>query len=101
MINVHEDNTTCIICARTGKNATMKTLERCFGVSLGWIYQRIKTRDYNLIHTGTKSMCADIYTKAISNKDIWNKLRMLINIFSREEIENGEFSPDVMDVWFT
>ena len=24
---------------------------------------------------------------------------MLINIFSRDEIENGEFSPDVMNVW--
>ena len=34
MRNLYEDNTTCIICARTGKNATMKTLERRFGVSL-------------------------------------------------------------------
>ncbi len=81
MINSHEDNTTCIISARTGKNATMKTLEHCFGVSLGWIYKRIRSKDYNLIHTGTKHMCTDIYTKAISNREIRNELRMLINIF--------------------
>ena len=34
IINLHEDNTTCIITARTGKNATMKTLEKCFGVNV-------------------------------------------------------------------
>ena len=43
-------------------------------------------------------MCADIYTKAISNREVWNRLRMLINIFTKEEIDNGEFSPDVMDM---
>ena len=41
-------------------------------------------------------MCADSYTKAMSNRDTWNKLRMLINIFKQEELTNGEFSPDVM-----
>ena len=61
IINLHEDNTTCIITARTGKNATMKTLEKCFGVNVGWIYQRIKSKDYNLYHTGTKHMLSLIH----------------------------------------
>jgi hypothetical protein len=58
-VHLHEDNTTCIVCARTGNNPTMKTLERCVGVSVWWIYQRVTSRDYNLIHTNTKHMCAD------------------------------------------
>ena len=95
IINLHEDNTTCIITARTGKNATMKTLEKCFGVNVGWIYQRIKSKDYNLYHTGTKHMCADIYTKAFSNSQVWNVLRRLINVFTAEEIQSGDFNPDV------
>ena len=33
-INLHEDNTTFIITHRTGKNATMKTLEKCFDMLL-------------------------------------------------------------------
>ena len=74
----------------------MKTLEKCFGVNVGWIYQRIKSKDYNLYHTGTKHMCADIYTKAFSNAIVWNTLRKLINVFNAEEIELGDFSPDVV-----
>ena len=36
-IYIHEDNTTAICGARSGKNPTMKTLERGFGVSIGWV----------------------------------------------------------------
>ena len=41
----------------------MKTLEKCFGVYVGWIHQRIMSPDYNLVYTGTKHMCADIYAR--------------------------------------
>ncbi len=41
VIFVHEDNTTCISAVSTGKNPTMKTLERCFGVSLSWLNNRM------------------------------------------------------------
>jgi len=34
VIYIHEDNTTCIIAYTTGKNPTMKDLERAFGISL-------------------------------------------------------------------
>ena len=42
-IKFHEDNTTCITCLRSGINKTMKTLERGFGVSLGWCHGRISS----------------------------------------------------------
>ena len=94
-IALHEDNTTAIIGARTGKNPTMKTLERGFGINIGWNNERILSGDYDLIHTSTKHMIADIYTKCMANTDDWNILRKLVGIFTDDEIENGDFSPDV------
>jgi len=93
VINVHEDNTTAIIGARTGKNPTMKTLERGHGVSIAWINERIISEEYNLIHTGTKYMTADIYTKGFVNKVLWDRLRKLINVYSPKEIEELQFTP--------
>jgi hypothetical protein len=95
VVHLHDDNTTCTVCARASKNPTMRTLERCFGVRVGWIYQRVTSGDYNLIHTNTKHMCADIYTKAMPNPVLFNRLRKLINICTEEEVAAGDFNPDV------
>ena len=40
-INLHEDNTTAIHSVRTGKNPTMKTLERNFGVKVGYMHEQV------------------------------------------------------------
>ena len=55
----------------------------------------VTSRDDNLIHTNTKHMCADIYTKAMPNPVLFNRLRRLINIFIVKEIAAGDFNPDV------
>ena len=94
VINLHEDNTTAIVGARTGKNPTMKTLERGFGVQIGWICEKIASGDFNIIHTGTKHMSADIYTKCAQNPLLWECQKKLINVFSRADIEAGNFNPD-------
>ena len=94
-IVLHEDNTTAIIGARTGKNPTMKTLERGFGIDIGWNNERIISGDYELIHTSTKHMIADIYTKCMANPEDWHILRRLVGIFTEEEIDDGDFNPDV------
>ena len=79
-MNVHEDNTTAITAVRTNKNQTMKTLERNHGVVLGWMHERVKEGNYNLIHTRSEDMSADLFTKAFTQKVIWTKLRKLVNI---------------------
>ena len=95
-IILHEDNTTAIIGARTAKNPTMKTLERGFGIDIGWNNARILSGDYELIHTSTKHMIADIYTKCMCNVDDWEILRRLVGIFLDTEFYDGDFSPDVL-----
>ena len=91
---LHEDNTTCITCVRTGANKTMKTLERNFGVSIGWCHDRVESLDYVLIHTRTSHMAADIYTKGFRAPDVWIRLRRLINVYTIDEIKNFQFSPE-------
>ena len=80
VIYIHEDNTTCIIAFTTGKNPTMKDLGRALGISLAWGYQRICSGDYIMIHTRTHDMTADIFTKCFQNKNLFKRLKMLINI---------------------
>ncbi len=67
VVNVQEDNTSAITAASTGKNPTMKTLERCFGVSVAWINEQMRSGDYNMVHTRTHDMSADIYIKGFTD----------------------------------
>ena len=67
----------------------MKTLERNHGVVLGWMHERVKAGDYNLIHTRSEDMSADLYTKAFTQRPLWTRLRKLVNIYTPEEIEDG------------
>ena len=76
--HLHEDNTTCISCLRSGTNKTMKTLERGFGVDIAWNHDRIESGDYDLIHTRSSHMAADIFTKPFSGPAPWTRLRRCI-----------------------
>ena len=80
VIFIHEDNTTCIIAYTTGRNPTMKDLERCFGVSLAWGHQRMMSGDYIMIHTRSHYMFADIYTKGFLNEILSRRHKLLPNL---------------------
>ena len=58
-----EDNTAMIRIMETGRNPTMKTLERNFGISVAWLNERLKSGEYVIVHCGSKNMSAGIYTK--------------------------------------
>ncbi len=72
----------------------MKTLERGFGVSIAWCYERLNSGDYTIVHTRTSHMAADIYTKPFEDVSVWTRLRRLINVYSPKEIADGLLSPD-------
>ena len=73
-IKLHEDNTTAIHGVRTGKNPTMTTLQRNFGVKVGYMHERVcgngegTPTPYVLVHTASRHMSADIYTKGFTNR---------------------------------
>ena len=90
-----EDNSPAISILRTGMNKTMKTLERGFGIDIGWCYEQFAKGNYVLIHTRSSHQSADIYTRGINDGSSWKRLRRLINIYSLDEIKDKEFNPDV------
>jgi len=102
-MHLHEDNTTAIHCVRTG-NHTMKTLERNFGTKISWMHDQVMGHDehgtgtaYSIVHTGSKHMAADIYTKGFTDKRCFGNLRKIINVFTPKEIDSFAFSPDFGD----
>ena len=60
---------------------------------IGWTHERVKAGDYNLNHTSPGDMSADLYTKAFTQKPIWTKVRKLVNIYTPEEIKDGNLNP--------
>jgi len=96
VIFLHEDNTVCIHAAKTGRNPTMKTLERNFGVSVAWLNERLKSGEYVIVHCGSKNMSADIYTKGFTDKCLWERLNQLTNVFTPEQIKNFNINPAVI-----
>lgn len=99
LIVVHEDNTTCIIAVTTGKNPTMKTLERRFGVSLSWLNHRIRAGDYVIVHTRSHDMFTDIYTKGFVDQKRFKRSQMLTNLYTLQELEDGVemLNPEFLD----
>ena len=52
---------------------------------------------YNVVHTASEHMAADLYTKGFTDKRTFGNLKRLINVYSTEEIEDGKFSPPYDD----
>lgn len=78
---VHEDNTATIQVCHTGRNPTMKTLPRNFGINIGSLYQTFKNKDeYEVLNEDSKSMRAEIFTKGFTDPGKWITARELINV---------------------
>ena len=64
-----DDNKAMISVVRSGKNPTMRHLERSHGVAVTWMHDMFE-RDYMyLAYEVTDRMAADIYTKAFSDSE--------------------------------
>jgi hypothetical protein len=72
----------------------MKPLDRNPGISVGWIHEKIVEGSYNFIHTRTEHMSADIYTKSFTDFGLWQRLKMLINIYSPTQMAVDPWEPN-------
>jgi len=93
---IHEDNTTTMQIVNSGKNKSMKTLERNAGISIGYLHERVLSGDYLLLHTRSCDMTADIYTKATRDVANWLRMKKLINVYSWEDIDRLNWNPTVV-----
>ena len=76
----YDDNKAMIGVVRSGRNPTMRHLERSHGVSISWMHEMF-TRDYMyLAYEVTDRMAADIYTKAFNDGRKWKHACLQIGV---------------------
>ena len=80
---VHEDNDVAIRIVYSGKNQTMRQLSRTPGISVAWLHESLEKGEFDLIYEPSATMCADIFTKSITNAHSWTVSCELVSL-SRE-----------------
>ena len=85
---MHDDNTAMIQVCRTGRNPTMRTLGRVHGISINTMHEALFRQDFRVGPIGTKSMCADIHTKAFPEHKAteWFHVRQNAGVYSPAEL---------------
>ena len=84
------DNKAMISVVRSGKNPTMRHLERSHGVAVTWMHDMFE-RDYMyLAYEVTDRMAADIYTKAFSDSRKWKHACVQIGLLEPEMLADPE-----------
>jgi hypothetical protein len=84
-----EDNQSAIKIMTTGKNPTMRHMQRTHGLSIAWIKEQFDRNGYVLDYCPTLEMSADIFTKGFTERHKWTHARKLIAHFMPDEIGLG------------
>ena len=74
-------------CIRTGRNPTMRHLQRTHRVQVSWIHERYTNQDFLFNHEGGDRMPPDVFAKMFADKDKWIRARQLINIVMPSELD--------------
>ena len=75
---------------RTGKNPTMRHLERSHGICIVWMHEVFQEGYVGLAYEVTAKMAADIHTKAFKDGVSWAHACQLISIFPPEQLHTVE-----------
>ena len=86
----HDDNQAMIAVIRSGKNPTMRHIERSHGISITWMHEMFLLSYIILIYEITSKMAADIHTKAFRDPMAWKRACMLINVLEASDISGDE-----------
>ena len=80
------DNKAMIRVIKTGRNPTMRHLQRMHRVNVASLYEKFQDPRMDLDHVGTNDMAADIYTKGFTSAQKWVASLKSINVFTRESL---------------
>ena len=86
----HDDNQGMIGVVRSGRNPTMRHMERTHGISIASLHEHFNRDHFVLICEITAKMAADIHTKGFKNPMAWKRACMLINLLEPEDISSKE-----------
>jgi hypothetical protein len=84
-----EDNEAAIKIFKSGKNPTMRHMQRTHGICLSWLCEQFNKGEFDLSYCPTAEMSADIFTKAFIDALKWMHARKLISHFSMSELGIG------------
>ena len=85
-----EDNEAMIRVCRSGRNPTMKTLNRTHAVSIAAMKEVFDREDIELRYVPSARQAADIYTKAFDNGDKWKEVCILIGVYDMKTFDVQE-----------
>ena len=75
---VHEDNQATIDIIVSGKNPTLRHLNRTHRVNVAWLHEQYREQAYLLTKIPTGDQCGDIFTKAITDKVAFRRALQMI-----------------------
>ena len=85
-----EDNQAMISVVRSGRNPTMRYLERTHGVSVAWLHEIFQADHIALVYEITGKMAANIYTKGYDDARKWKSVTSPINIVTPEFLRSPQ-----------
>ena len=88
----HDDNQGMIGVVRSGRNPTMRHLERTHGISTTSLHEHFVRDNFVLMYEVTSKMAADIHTKGFKNPLAWKRACMLINLLDPGDLSSKELS---------
>ena len=78
VLKLEEDNSAAKRVIDTGRNPTMRHLNRTHKVDLRFLHEQVENGNMIVAQCPTNEMCADIFTKSFSNSDKWTHACSLI-----------------------
>ena len=88
----HDDNQGMIGVVRSGRNPTMRHLERTHGIAITSPHEHFTRENYVLMYEVTSKMAADIHTKGFKNPLAWKRACMLINLLDPGDLSSKDLS---------
>mgnify|MGYP002176408590 FL=1 len=87
VLQVNEDNQDMVRVCQTGRNPTMRYLERTQRVCVASLYEYVCLACIELVYEATHRQCADIYTKAFPEASEWYAVLLLVNVCDGRKLE--------------